>query len=98
MNAHTLDPVTSHEAAAFMEDTGTLASHKATVALYVKRHPGLTASEYSRLTGMDVVEVRRRLTNLKDEGWAYQEGARRAAGQKVREMQWFPVEAQGVLL
>lgn len=96
MNVHTLDPESSYEAAALME-RGTRQRHYDLVMVYVARHPGLTASQYAEMCGLDDVETRRRLTDAKNKGTAYQQGYHRAAGRKTRECQWWPVERQGGL-
>ena len=95
MNVHTLDPVTSYEARDAAERYRW--THMDAVMQMVAQKPGLTSSEYAILTGLDVVETRRRLTDAKNEGHAYQDGAYAPEGKRRRECQWWPVEAQGSL-
>jgi transcription initiation factor IIE alpha subunit len=72
-------------------------SHLVSVVTAVKEHPGLTASELAELTGMGSVEVRRRLTDAKNKGLAYQGEIRKSRLNENREFCWYP-ERQGVLL
>ncbi|MCR4340263.1 MAG: hypothetical protein NUW01_10310 [Gemmatimonadaceae bacterium] len=55
----------------------------------ISAHPGLTASEYAEIVGLDVVEVRRRLTDLKNHEIAFQSGQRK--GKYRLECCWYPM-------
>lgn len=69
-NEHRNDPESSYAAAADSAKSRT--RHIDLLQTYVSRHPGLTASEYADLVGLDVVETRRRLTDLKNRDIAFQ--------------------------
>lgn len=87
-NVHRDDPRSSYEAAAVAEPARR--NHVELVAMYLTRHPGLCASQYAFMAGLDVVETRRRLTDLKNAGKAEQRGSERPTGRL--EMCWFPIE------
>lgn len=87
---HTGDPESSVLAAEHMRATGKRLSHGAIIAAYVTRHPGLTAGEYARMTGMEVHEVRRRLTDLKASGKAYQGCVRVCRMEGTAQCEWWP--------
>jgi predicted ArsR family transcriptional regulator len=88
MNVHTGDPITSYEAAAAIEPVRH--AHKAKVLAALAQHPGAIASELAEVVGFDPVETRRRLTELKLGGHAYQ--AHTGVGPSGRrEMRWGPV-------
>jgi transcription initiation factor IIE alpha subunit len=65
---HRHDPASSHEAAARHEASGARATNKERVRRYLETHPNLTSREYAEGMGMDVHEVRRRLTDLLNDG------------------------------
>jgi hypothetical protein len=88
-NVHRSDPVSSFEAA--VVSAPVRQTHIDLVMMYVNRHPGLTASELSTLTGLDVVETRRRLTDAKNELRATQGDVRLGMGRTVRECTWWPL-------
>lgn len=64
---HRDDPASSHEAAARHDLSGVRATNKERVRRYLETHPNLTSREYAEGMGMDVHEVRRRLTDLLNE-------------------------------
>jgi hypothetical protein len=64
-NARKGDPVTSHLAAAHMEDSGQLSRQCRAVLELVKQHPGLTSFELSECsTQFDRYQIARRLADL----------------------------------
>lgn len=95
MNVHTGDPITSYEAAAAIEPVRH--AHKAKVLAALAQHPGAIASELAEVVGFDPVDTRRRLTDLKLGGHAYQ--AHTGVGPSGRrECRWWPRETQKALL
>ena len=62
--ARTTDPVTSHQAAQHMDQTGKRASQQREVLAAVREHPGLTSAELARATGLDRYMLARRLPEL----------------------------------
>lgn len=62
--AHTRDPISSQRAAADGERTGRFKRNAAKVFEALKARPGSTSAELARYCGMDVHELRRRLTDL----------------------------------
>ncbi len=95
MNVHKGDPVTSYEAAKAIEPHRK--AHKAKILAALAEHPGAIASELAELVGYDPVETRRRLTDLKLGGHAYQAHTGKGPSGR-REMRWWPRETQKVLL
>lgn len=93
--SHSHDPETSHKAEADMHSTGLMETHNKTIAWWVARFPGKTASEYwAMIDGLkgyeewDLQEVRRRLTTIKDIHAT--QGDARVGLRKKREVTWFP--------
>jgi predicted HTH transcriptional regulator len=66
--ARATDPQTSHDAARNVTASGTRAAHCATILAAVKANPGSTAGELAEFTGIDRVEVGRRLPDLRNAG------------------------------
>ncbi len=95
---HRLDPLTSHEAAERVVASGVAATHRARVLVVLERHPGATAGEMAMWSGLDAVEVRRRLTDAKREGQAVPGRARRCSVEGTRQREWRLPDRQGVLL
>jgi len=60
------DPGTSHHALREMDKSGKRLSHNEIVRRAVYAHPGLTAVELTKPTGLTEYQVRRRLTDLKN--------------------------------
>ena len=93
--SHSHDPETSHKAEADMHSTGLMETHNKTIAWWVARFPGKTASEYwAMIDGLkgyeewDLQEVRRRLTTIKDIHAI--QGDARVGLRKKREVTWWP--------
>lgn len=92
---HRSDPVTSYEAAALMDWSGSRFTHAQRVLRFVGALPGRTASEIADFyDNLDVVEVRRRLHDLHVAGLVRQGEPRLAVGRRVREVTWWPVDRQ----
>lgn len=89
---HTADPASSRYAALDMITSGKRVSHAAIVETHVKRHPGLTSGEYSHMTGLEVHEVRRRLSDLRAEGAVDRGKVRRCTAQGTAQCEWWPVD------
>lgn len=87
---HTNDPASSRLAALHMTTTGKRLSHAEIIRVHTERHPGLTAGEYARMTGLEVHEVRRRLTDLKSAGKAYQGAVRACSVEGTAQCEWWP--------
>lgn len=95
---HRLDPVTSHEAAERAVSSGRAASHRVLILAALGRYPGATAGEIALRTGLDAVEVRRRLTDAKRDGQAAQGRPRVCSAEGTRQCEWRLPERQGVLM
>jgi transcription initiation factor IIE alpha subunit len=67
-NSHASDPVSSHQAGEAIESSGKAAAHRGIVLAAVKANPGLTSGELEALCGLKLYQVRRRLTDLKNDG------------------------------
>ena len=90
--------ITSIEALRYVTETGKRETQRQLVETAIARNPGLTASELDAILHIGPVSVRRRLSDLKNEGLAIRGEPRRARGMVIRECTWFGVERQGVLL
>lgn len=88
------NPVTSKEAAESFEESGSRAEHMQIVKEAVFAHPGLTSSELPKYTSLDQYQVRRRLSDLKNEHWIKQGEPRKCTVAKRRMVPWFPVDDQ----
>lgn len=63
-NAHTDDPRTSHIALAGHEDSGAGEVNREIVMRAIETHPGLTSAELVPFLPFDVIEARRRISDL----------------------------------
>lgn len=86
---HGLDPASSHAAIAEHTLSGRRQTHMARVLAEVRLVEGCTASELAARTQLDVVEVRRRLTDLKLRGDVRRGDLIRAGGAR-KEVTWWP--------
>lgn len=77
--ARRADPVTSHEAAGRMIDSGRLAEHERVALALVRLHPGRTGSELDKLASADKRQISKRLAGL-----AKKQLVRRGAGEEIR--------------
>ena len=91
-------PSPSALALTYMEQSGKKRTHTDIVASAVREYPGLTASELSGVTGLDPVEVRRRLVNCAAEGLCEKGHKKRPKFGGMVEYSWWPVMQQGTLL
>lgn len=66
--SHSHDPATSPKAVRDLNDSGGRAIHAKIVYDMVEAHPFSTAPEIQKHTGLDEYQVRRRLTDLKNQG------------------------------
>ena len=82
----------------YMEQSGKKRTHTDIVAKAVAEYPGRTASELRYVTGLDAVEVRRRLVNCEQEGLCEKGPKKRPSGGGMVEYSWWPVARQGMLL
>ena len=62
------------------------------------RYPGSTAGELAARCTLGVVEVRRRLTDLRADGKVLRGGTRRCREAQNRQCEWWPEMKQGELL
>lgn len=62
--ARASDPATSHEAAAKAERSGKIEANRKLILAAVWKYPGLTSEELAGVTGLDRVEVARRMSEL----------------------------------
>jgi DNA-binding MarR family transcriptional regulator len=67
------DPATSHQAAARSHQFS--GSHAAKILSAIKHMPGQTASYYSQMTGLTVVQIDRRLPEMERKGLIRTTGA-----------------------
>lgn len=100
--AHTHDPASSHEAADYMDRSGSRTRQCDAVLWLIRRNPTSTPKEllakardirarmegphWRTLGGMDLQAIRRRVTDLKDEQLVSTVGYRRPKGERRREM------------
>ena len=87
--ARQLDPETSHEAAAYIESSGSAASHRAKATELVKSTPGLTCSEYAQQIGINRAALSKRLPEIERHGYI-RKGEPRIGLGKVKESTWWP--------
>ena len=87
--SHTRGPVTEREAEREVTESGDRQTHLTAVIETVRLYPGLPASSIARQLNMDVVEVRRRLTDGFKMGELVQGAPIRMPGEK-RQVTWFP--------
>lgn len=88
------DPASSHEAGRSVDR----ASQCAAVLECLTDSPGVTGAELAARYGMDVYQVRRRLSDLKATGRAYQEGSTKCSVTGRTSVLWFPEYQQASLL
>lgn len=92
---HRDDPISSYEAAEM--HAAKRATNKRLVYRLVVRHPGSTAAELASETWLGVVEVRRRLTDLRADGMVYRGASRICREANNRQCEWWPAMRQGEL-
>lgn len=89
---HRIDPISSAYAEATHTLSGKRASNAERVLRAVEGNPGAVASELVSPSGLDVVEVRRRLDDLHKLGLAVQGAISRRAGRA--QVTWWPVSME----
>lgn len=86
---HAADPPTSREAVLQHETSGRRRRNLDRVRAALLRHPDSTGNELAEhLPDLEYLEVRRRLTDLKNQGLAVQGAIRRCAVRGSRMMTW----------
>ncbi len=100
--AHADGPSTSHEAVARHTESGKRATHCDLVEVYVRDNPGMTGRELFVNTTVhlvvDLVELRRRLTDLKNQSRIRQGKQRVCAVKRTIAVTWWHIrerEAHG---
>lgn len=86
-SSHTNDPSTSYLAEERHTRSGNRATNAEQVHGALLSMPGAVASEIAERTGLDVVEVRRRLDDLHKTGRAYQGRATKRTGRA--QVTWY---------
>lgn len=88
--ARNTDPVSSHEAAEELTDSGKRENQNATVTELVKNHPGFTSLELSRICDLDRYQLARRLADC--DRLTVKKGAiRRCTIGKRSACTWYPL-------
>ena len=82
----------------YMEQSGKKRTHTDIVAKAVQEYPGRTASELRYVTGLDAVEIRRRLVNCEQEKLVEKGPKKRPAHGGMVEYSWFPMPQQRRML
>ena len=98
--AHRHDPASSHLAAERIVQSGKAKTHRDLVLAALREHPGSTAGEVAELTELSPVEVRRRLTDAKNAGQAWQGYTRTCGAEGTTQSEWWTADdaMQGSLL
>lgn len=88
------DPASSHQAAAEHRCSGRAVTHAEIVLRAVTESPGCTGHELAAATGLDQVEVIRRLGDLQRAGRVKKQPADRLCRVKPQSRQcvWFPIK------
>lgn len=86
--ARSSDPVSSHDAAAEVVESGRHETQCAAVLAAVTRWPGLTSRELAARMGIDRYTVARRLPTLRDRGQVVQRGTRRCSVGRRSAVTW----------
>ena len=85
------NPVTSFQAEAVINADGSRSTHLWTVLAIVRDKPGLTTGEIGEASGLGQMETRKRLSDLKNAGYARQ-GSSRVWPQSGRQQStWWPI-------
>lgn len=93
--ASTADPITSHESAERLTESGERDAQAEMVLGMVRTHPGLTSAELAKQYGVDRYMVARRLPDLRADGFVRNGSMpRRCRVGKGSAVSWWPVEAK----
>ena len=87
---HSHDPQSSYGAETRHRENGRMATHADYVLDLVRRWPNFTSRELSETDGcrLDLVEVRRRLTTLLNQGLVEQVGERKCTVARTKAVVW----------
>lgn len=88
------DPITSHDAALAVTESGLRRTQAETLLEAVKAMPGGTVAEYARITPLDKHQITRRMADLHNKGEVYPEGERKIDGYNQRTW-WVGVDPNG---
>lgn len=91
--ARRTDPLTSHEAAADITESGVRGRQMADVLTAVKRYPGRTSAELGSVSRFDRWVAARRLPELEKKGLVVRGEARKCRITSKRSITWWPVQA-----
>jgi len=92
--ARNTDPVTSHEAAREILDSGRAAVQRQAAARCVVTNPGRTSLELSRLGELDRYQLARRLPEIESAGLVFRAGIRRDEQTGRSGVCWWPVSGR----
>jgi DNA-binding MarR family transcriptional regulator len=91
--ARASDPLTSHQAADRVVQSGRIYTQRAEILRVVREAPGSTASEIARALGQTSNHIAsRRLPELEDEGFVRRGEARTCRATSYKAVSWFPVK------
>lgn len=88
---HRDDPESSFEAIERHDASGVRGSNREAVYAFLKGREGRTSREYAEEMPMDVHEVRRRLTDLLNDGLIMQGGSRKCSVANTKAVTWYPL-------
>lgn len=89
--ARNTDPITSHDAAEHMRESGKIGEHERIVLELVKMFPDSTSRELAEHTALGRHEVARRLPGLRDKGLVTQGEPRKCRLGRGRAVVWMLV-------
>lgn len=90
--ARNTDPITSHEAAAHMAESGKQAFQQNLALLAVKACPGHASLEIAKLRGQCRLVLARRLPEIEEQNLVYRGPSRKCDVSGRRAATWYPVE------
>jgi hypothetical protein len=96
--ARACDPDTSHQAATEMALSGALGRMARIAWDLLVEYPGATASELEEVSSLGDGKIRKRLNDLRKEGWAYNQDARRCLITGKMAQTWWPNESLAALM
>lgn len=91
--ARAIDPLSSHEAAAYVEHRGIRQAHEAVIAYLIAKHPGLTAAELAAKSGgaLTSVQVSRRTADMARAELIWRGECRTCEQSRRLAVTWWPV-------